>query len=40
MVARCAKLGVACREGIAGANFRQLFVTDPNGVRLELNFRG
>jgi catechol 2,3-dioxygenase-like lactoylglutathione lyase family enzyme len=39
-VARCAKLGVACREGIAGANFRQLFVTDPNGIRLELNFRG
>lgn len=40
MVARCAALGVPCREGIAGASFRQLFVTDPNDVVLELNSRG
>ena len=37
--ARCAELGVACREGVVGASFRQLFVTDPNDVVLELNFR-
>lgn len=37
--ARCAELGVPVREGLAGASFRQLFVTDPNNVLLELNFR-
>ena len=39
MIARCAELGVACRIGFAGPAFRQLFITDPNGVVLELNFR-
>ena len=39
MRARCADLGVACRAvEAAGAPFRLLFVTDPNGVQLELNF--
>lgn len=37
--ARCAELGVPCRDGVVGASFRQLFVTDPNDVLLELNFR-
>jgi catechol 2,3-dioxygenase-like lactoylglutathione lyase family enzyme len=27
------------RNEIPGANFRQLFVRDPNGITLELNFR-
>jgi len=36
---RCAALGVEYRTGLAGASFRQLFVTDPNDVQLELNFR-
>jgi len=40
MVARCTALGVEHRTGLAGASFRQLFVTDPNNVLLELNFRG
>jgi len=39
MVARCSALGVEYRTGLAGASFRQLFVTDPNDVQLELNFR-
>lgn len=40
MQARCEALGVAYRTGLGGATFRQLLVTDPNNVRLELNFRG
>lgn len=40
MRARCAELGVASRAvELAGAPFRLLFVNDPNGVQLELNFR-
>jgi catechol 2,3-dioxygenase-like lactoylglutathione lyase family enzyme len=41
MVAHCEALGVPCRiNAMAGAAFRQIFVTDPNNVLLELNFRG
>ena len=40
MVARCEDLGIAYRVNeMAGRTFRQLFLTDPNGVVLELNFR-
>jgi len=42
VLARCESLGVAARATapIPGAGFRQIFVTDPNGVVLELNFAG
>jgi catechol 2,3-dioxygenase-like lactoylglutathione lyase family enzyme len=40
MLAHCEALGLPCRiNAMAGATFRQLFVTDPNNVLLELNFR-
>ncbi|MFC3173194.1 VOC family protein [Novosphingobium bradum] len=40
MQARCAALGLDFRAvDLGGAGFRQLFLTDPNGVKLELNFR-
>lgn len=40
MLARCEQLGVPCRVSNPVSNtFRQLFVTDPNNVVLELNFR-
>ena len=40
MVAHCDALGLAYRvSGVAGRSFRQLFLTDPNGIVLELNFR-
>lgn len=40
MLARLEALGIAyrCRE-IAAAGLKQVFVDEPNGVRLELNFR-
>jgi catechol 2,3-dioxygenase-like lactoylglutathione lyase family enzyme len=39
--ARCEELGVAYRVNDRQvANLRQIFVTDPNGVVLELNFAG
>jgi catechol 2,3-dioxygenase-like lactoylglutathione lyase family enzyme len=37
--ARCEALGVPYREGLVSPHFSQLFVTDPNDVVLELNFR-
>lgn len=41
MVARCKALGLAYRTNeMDGRDFRQLFLTDPNGIVLELNFRG
>lgn len=40
-VSRCEKLGVPYRTNIVGDGlFRQVFVNDPNGLLLELNFRG
>ena len=39
MVARLARLGVAYRASApAGIGFRQIFLSDPDGVTLELNF--
>jgi catechol 2,3-dioxygenase-like lactoylglutathione lyase family enzyme len=41
MAARLRSAGLAFREdGIPAYNLRQLFVNDPNGILLELNFRG
>lgn len=40
-VARCDALGIAHRVNIpAGASFRQIVVTDPNNIKIELNFAG
>lgn len=39
IVQRCTAMGVEYRKGLGLASFRQLFVTDPNDVLLELNFR-
>lgn len=40
MKARCADMGLDIRTTeIPGANFRQIFVRDPDNVTLELNFR-
>ena len=40
MKARCEEMGLEYRAvELAGANFRQLFVSDPDNVLLELNFR-
>lgn len=39
MQARCAALGVPHRTGLVTDGLSQLFVTDPNNVLLELNFR-
>jgi catechol 2,3-dioxygenase-like lactoylglutathione lyase family enzyme len=40
LVARLEAAGVtAVQNDVAGAGFRQLFVDDPNGVRIELNVR-
>jgi catechol 2,3-dioxygenase-like lactoylglutathione lyase family enzyme len=39
-LARCQTLNVPVRERlVAAANLRQIFVTDPNGISIELNFR-
>lgn len=41
MLARLERLGLLWRSrDIAAIGLRQLFVTEPNGVLLELNFRG
>ena len=41
MLARLGGLGLAFRtRDIAQIGLRQIFVTDPNGVLLELNYRG
>ena len=38
--ARCEEMGLDYRAvELPGADFRQLFVTDPDNVLLELNFR-
>jgi catechol 2,3-dioxygenase-like lactoylglutathione lyase family enzyme len=40
MTARLAQLGVAARTNeVPGIGLRQLFVLDPNGVKVEINFR-
>jgi hypothetical protein len=40
MKARCEEMGLEYRATeLPGANFRQLFVSDPDNVLLELNFR-
>ncbi len=40
MVERCRAQGVPVRERLVAAlNLRQLFLTDPNGISIELNFR-
>jgi catechol 2,3-dioxygenase-like lactoylglutathione lyase family enzyme len=41
MLARLARLGLAWRtRDIAAIGLRQVFVSEPNGTLLELNFRG
>ena len=41
MVAHCGGLGVPYRERLVAAlNLRQIFITDPNGISIELNYRG
>lgn len=41
MLARLARLAISFRQrDIAAIGLRQIFVTEPNGVLLELNFRG
>ena len=38
---RCRSKGVPVRERLVAAlSLRQLFLTDPNGISIELNFRG
>jgi catechol 2,3-dioxygenase-like lactoylglutathione lyase family enzyme len=40
MVEHCRKLKVPFRERmVTAANLRQIFVTDPNGISIELNYR-
>ena len=39
VAARCEERGVPFRTNLVGSMFSQIFVTDPNGVLLELNFR-
>jgi catechol 2,3-dioxygenase-like lactoylglutathione lyase family enzyme len=40
MVAHCRKLNVPFRERlVASVKLRQIFVTDPNGISIELNYR-
>ena len=40
MIARLDHLGIAHRDNhVAAIDLRQIFVTDPNGVLLELNYR-
>ncbi|MDO9437686.1 VOC family protein [Hydrogenophaga sp.] len=40
MLERCRTLGIAYRERLVAAlNLRQIFVTDPNGISIELNYR-
>lgn len=41
MLARLDRLGLPCRRNtVASIGLEQIFVSDPNGVLLELNFRG
>lgn len=41
MIARCEELGLPVRVNDRRfGNLRQIFVTDPNGLSLELNFHG
>ncbi len=41
MLARLGRLAIPCRQrDIAAIGLRQIFVSEPNGVLLELNFRG
>jgi catechol 2,3-dioxygenase-like lactoylglutathione lyase family enzyme len=38
---RCSKLGVPARSrSVPNTKVRQVFLTDPNGISVELNFRG
>ena len=38
---RCERLGVPARSRqVPGTQVRQVFLTDPNGISIELNFRG
>ena len=40
-IARCQDLGVPARSRqVPGTQVRQVFLTDPNGISVELNFRG
>ena len=40
VLARLEKAGVpVARNDVTGANLRQLFLTDPNGVKIEINVR-
>ena len=39
-LARMKDLGIACREvDVPGSAIRQIFIRDPNGVNIELNYR-
>jgi len=41
MVAHCKSLDIPFRERLVAAlGLRQIFVTDPNGISIELNYRG
>lgn len=41
MLARCKKLDVPARSrAVRGTSVRQIFLNDPNGISVELNFRG
>ena len=39
-LARMKAMGIACREvDVPGSAIRQIFIRDPNGVNIELNYR-